>query len=316
MKSLKFNTDQIAWGLTYAFNESAAQLTTAFYQTGTAIGTAISEAQVWTNATDAQIGGALNQLGFYASTIAAQLRSSFGDGDQQVAAVLKGFGVSASNIASSLQQAFGDGDRQVASVLNQLGYSAGTIGSVLSSVYGDGQAAVYNSLQAIGAAGSSAIDQLAGVFNSGAYSPSTHPWYSVPLLLDVQGGSNAPNAPVIQYTWNGGHNQQWYVLPTDSGYAELVNRNSGQCLSVVNNSTSPGAGLVQYPCYGSPNQQWYLGVYQGNSNIMGQTKVMTSRSSGLVADVVGASTSNGTAIDQWTNNGGWNQQWYFGPAVG
>ena len=317
MKSLKFSTDQIAWGLTYAFNESAAQLTTVFYQTGTDIGTAISEAQIWTNATDAQVGGALNQLGFYASSIAAQLRTSFSDGDQQVAAVLNGVGVSASNIASSLQQAFGDTDRQAANALNKLGYSAGTIGSVLTSVYGDGQAAVYNSLQAIGAAGSSAIDQISGFFNSGAYSPSTRPWYSpVPELLDVSGASTAPNAPVIQYHYNTGRNQQWYVLPTDSGYAELVNRNSGQCLSVVNNSTSAGAGLVQYPCYGAPNQQWYLGVYQGNSNIKGQTKVMTSRSSGLVADVVGASTSDGAAIDQWTNNGGWNQQWYFGPAVG
>jgi hypothetical protein len=187
---------------------------------------------------------------------------------------------------------------------------------VLQSVYGDGQAAVYNSLQAIGAAGSSAIDQLAGVFNSGAYSPSTHPWYSVPLLMDVSGGSTVPDTTVIQYAWNGGHNQQWYVLPTDSGYAELVNRNSGQCLSVYGNSASAGTRLVQYPCSGTPNQQWYLGVYQGNSNILGQTKVLTSRSSGLVADVSGASTSNNATIEQWYPNGNWNQNWYFGPAVG
>ncbi len=36
----------------------------------------------------------------------------------------------------------------------------------------------------------------------------------------------------------------------------------------------------------------------------------------LFADVAGASTNAGAAIDQWYYNGNWNQQWYFGPAVG
>ena len=56
-------------------------------------------------------------------------------------------------------------------------------------------------------------------------------------------------APVIQYTLNFGTNQDWYVLPTDSGYAELVNRNSGQCLADPNYATGP-TGLVQMPCTG------------------------------------------------------------------
>ena len=121
---------------------------------------------------------------------------------------------------------------------------------------------------------------------------------------------------MIQWVFDFSHDQQWYVLPTDSGYAEIVNRSSGQCLSIVNNSTDAGAGLVQYPCFGGPNQQWYLDVYPGNSDITGQTKVLWSRSSGLVADVSGANTNEGAGIDQWYYNGEWNQQWYFGAAVG
>jgi hypothetical protein len=36
---------------------------------------------------------------------------------------------------------------------------------------------------------------------------------------------------------------------------------------------------------------------------------IVSRSSGKVLDVPGASTANGAIIEQWTDNGGQNQQW-------
>jgi hypothetical protein len=39
------------------------------------------------------------------------------------------------------------------------------------------------------------------------------------------------------------------------------------------------------------------------------TYLLTSKNSGLVVDVTGASTSEGTDIDQWTNNNTPNQQW-------
>jgi hypothetical protein len=68
-------------------------------------------------------------------------------------------------------------------------------------------------------------------------------------------------------------------------------------------------------CTGNPGQQWFLNVYPGQS-ITGQTKSVWNRATGLYADVSGASTTAGAAIDQWTYNGNWNQQWYFGPAVG
>jgi hypothetical protein len=195
----------------------------------------------------------------------------------------------------------------------QIGVPTQTIEAALTNAFGDGQAAIYNVLTSIGSAGSGALDALASVFNSGAYSPSAHPWYSVPLLWDVSGGSTADGAPVLQWTWNGGHNQQWYVLPTDGGFAELVNRNSGKCLAAPDYVA--GHQLIQVACTGNPGQQWFLNVYPGQS-ITGQTKSVWNRATGLYADVSGASTTAGAAIDQWTYNGNWNQQWYFGPAVG
>ena len=77
------------------------------------------------------------------------------------------------------------------------------------------------------------------------------------------------------------------MLHTDGGYAEIVSRNSGQCLSVFGNSTSARTRLVQYPCFGGTDQQrYYTG---GSGNLAGTTGKLWSRSSAMVADVAGAS---------------------------
>ena len=131
--------------------------------------------------------------------------------------------------------------------------------------------------------------------------------------LDVNGASQDAGAGLIQYTWNGGTNQDWFVLPTDSGYAELVNRNSGQCLD--NGGSSGPSNLVQEPCTGVLSQQWYLNVYAGDGNLNGQQHVLTNRYSGLVADVTGASFWPGATVEQYYYNGGNNQKWTFLPAA-
>ena len=135
--------------------------------------------------------------------------------------------------------------------------------------------------------------------------------------MDVANGSLSPNGGVIQWPWDGGHNQDWYVVPIVGGWAELVNRNSGLCLSVYNASTNPGQGLVQYNCDGAYNQWWYIGsgVYAGQS-VNGWTTTMENGGSGLFADVYGASGSQGTGLDQWYWNGAWNQSWHFSQAIG
>ena len=313
LNKLHATSYQIAWALSGAYGDAYDAVMKVLLQTGFSVDTAVTTVQYWFGAADNQIAATLAQLGYQQTQIANLLVQYYHDADARIATVFNGLGYTATSVAGTLHTVFGDTDRQVAAAFQQAGLSPGTISAALANAFGDGQAAVYNALTSIGSAGSGVLDALAGVFNSGAYSPSTHPWWSVPLLMDVSGGSTANGAPVLQWTWNGGHNQQWYLLPTDSGFAEVVNRNSGECLA------APGYGagqqLIQVSCTGDPGQQWYLGIYPGQS-ITGQTKAIWNRATGLYADVSGASTSAGAAIDQWYYNGNWNQQWYFGPAVG
>ena len=313
LNNLRATSTQIAWALASAYGDSYDTVMRVLLNTGFSVDTAVSTVKSAFGAADSQIAATLSQLGYQQTQITNLLVRFYGDADARIASVLLGLGNTATSVAGTLHTVFGDTDRQVATAFKQIGVPLQTIEAALANAFGDGPAAVYNLLNSIGSAGSGALDALGSVFNSGAYSTSTHPWWSVPLLMDVSGASTSPGAPVLQWTWNGGHNQQWYLLPTDSGFAELVNRNSGQCLA------APGYGagqqLIQVGCTGDPGQQWYLGIYPGQ-NITGQTKAIWNRATGLYADVNGASTSAGAAIDQWYYNGDWNQQWYFGPAVG
>jgi len=122
------------------------------------------------------------------------------------------------------------------------------------------------------------------------------------LALDVNGGSTANGANIIQWPQNGGNNQQWIITANGSNY-KITNRNSGLVLDVNGGSKASGAGIIQWPWNGGNNQQWTLtavatGIYK-----------VTNFNSGYLLDVTGASTTNGAAIIQYPSNGGTNQQW-------
>lgn len=148
------------------------------------------------------------------------------------------------------------------------------------------------------------IDTVTGAWAAGASAPSTtlvvrHSG----KVADVKDGSTADAAPVIQWTANGGANQQWRLLDAGGGYSRIVNVKSGKCLDVNNGSTADGAIAIQYTCNGGNNQAWQLRD-MGNG-----WSAIVARHSGKCLDVKGGSTADGYAIVQWTCNGGTNQQW-------
>jgi hypothetical protein len=127
--------------------------------------------------------------------------------------------------------------------------------------------------------------------------------------MDVSGASTANGAKIIQWSNHGGTNQQWTVHSVSGAVFTLVNVNSGKCLEVPNQSTSQGVQLDQGTCNGSTSQQWSVNPAGNGSS--GTSYSLVNVLSGLDADVFGASTSAGAAIDQWPGNGGANQTWNF-----
>jgi mannan endo-1,4-beta-mannosidase len=122
-------------------------------------------------------------------------------------------------------------------------------------------------------------------------------------VLDVNGASLAYGAPVIQYWFWGGSNQQWQVINLGNGYYKIVNRNSNQLLDISGSSTSSGSKVVQWSDNNGNSQQWQI-VDAGS----GYYKIV-NKNSGQVLDVNECSTADGASLIQWPYNNGYNQQW-------
>jgi hypothetical protein len=266
---------------------------------------------------DAQLATALAQEGYTATEVATVLLNEFQDGIFQVTALLNDNGYNGVQIAQALQTAYGANDVTVVNALNNIGYSYGGVAATVQYVFGDSAAQVIDAYGSLNLASGAIVSQVTGHFGDEPYTMSTSdPWnLYIPLLMGVSGASTSAGASVVQWGFDSSPDQFWYVLPTDSGYAEIVDENSGMCLSVAGNSPTPGTDLIQWPC-GEANysQQWYLGpngTYPNWSENNWNVGIQSRLNPGLYAEVQGQSRSDGAAIDQWSWNGGWNQVWHF-----
>src|SRR6516164_2446467 len=77
-------------------------------------------------------------------------------------------------------------------------------------------------------------------------------------VLDVQGGVSDDGAPIIQWPWHAGANQEWRLEPTGDGYFRIVSRESGKVLDVSGAVCDDGAPVIQWPWHGGANQEWRL----------------------------------------------------------
>ncbi|MEV6036806.1 RICIN domain-containing protein [Nonomuraea sp. NPDC052116] len=91
--------------------------------------------------------------------------------------------------------------------------------------------------------------------------------------------------------------------PVSGTAYRIVNHNSGKPLAVAGNSNADGAGVVQQ----AGDATWKITSSSGNAYTL--TYVPT----GKVLDVNGGDTTAGLQLQQWSANGGTNQQWYVRP---
>jgi alpha-galactosidase len=146
-----------------------------------------------------------------------------------------------------------------------------------------------------------------------AGSPSTALYYTIAnansgLQLAVSGGSTSAGAAIVQQTADGGHDQEWQLVPTGAADTyRIVNRASGQLLDVPGGSTASGTPLVQNPDDNATDSQWHVSPASGG----GYT--FAAGSDGQLADVSGASGTAGAPVVQWPADGGANQRWTLTP---
>jgi hypothetical protein len=93
------------------------------------------------------------------------------------------------------------------------------------------------------------------------------------MVLDVTGFSGDNGAPIQQWEWLGGANQQWLISPQDSSYNAFTNLNSGKVLDVTGLSLDNGALLQQWDWLDGLNQQWQIIPVQDTYQVTGYTDI-------------------------------------------
>ena len=121
--------------------------------------------------------------------------------------------------------------------------------------------------------------------------------------MDVEGGSTADGAPIIQWQCHGGPNQRWTFKQVGDNRWLIISDNSEKCLDVPRSSQERGTQLIQYRCHGGANQQFAF--YDAGDGWLYIVAVVSNQ----CVDVQGGSTANGTPVIQWPCHGGANQKW-------
>lgn len=132
--------------------------------------------------------------------------------------------------------------------------------------------------------------------------------------LDVRNGSADNNAVVQQYSANGTNAQRWFIRDSGAGYY-LQSVLGNWVLDVSGGSTANGTAIRLYTPNGTAAQRFALSSSEVTIPTDAPVTIRSAKNSGLVFDVPGASTANGTQIQLYASNGS-NAQKYRFTAVG
>lgn len=120
------------------------------------------------------------------------------------------------------------------------------------------------------------------------------------LAVQAQNASTNSGVPVVIGPPGTLGNDQWALVPTDSGFYRIMNRNSGLAMNVSGASVNSGALVIQWPFGTKTNDQW-MPISVGNGLYS-----FVNRLSGLCLDE--PKRTSGTQLDQSLYIGDANQQ--------
>jgi hypothetical protein len=120
---------------------------------------------------------------------------------------------------------------------------------------------------------------------------------SANLCLAVAAGATTTGAHVLQWTCNGGAEQDWRIRSRGAGRYEIRNDNSKMCLAIGSGSKENAAHVLQWTCRDATlDQAWQL-----SKDAKGNTQLKNVNSGQCLA-IGGGSKENGEHAIQWPCN--------------
>ncbi|RBL92012.1 RICIN domain-containing protein [Chitinophaga flava] len=139
-------------------------------------------------------------------------------------------------------------------------------------------------------------------------------WHSKKLIYPKNGGV-ADGDTIVQYSYSNDSIKKWEMGNIEAAqgkfYYVAKNLKSKKVMDVFGGSYLPGTAVIQYGFGNADNQKWelvFLGYVDADNKKLYQ---LVCKRSGLLLDVTGASYDDNAVVEQWGDNGGNNQKWYF-----
>ncbi|MFG2729175.1 RICIN domain-containing protein [Streptomyces canus] len=129
-------------------------------------------------------------------------------------------------------------------------------------------------------------------------------------VLGVANQSTANGANVLQWDDNGTLDHEWAVAPSPAGGFTFLNRLTGKYLEIPSASTTVGTAAGQWDSTSCACQRWNL-TQTALPNLSSGQYFLVNKNSGKYLEIPGASTTVGTATDQWQVSASACQLWTF-----
>ena len=135
-------------------------------------------------------------------------------------------------------------------------------------------------------------------------------------VFDLPSTNNAKSGQSVKlYGSDGYADQEWFVVETDDGYFNLVNRNNtGICLDASGSGTTAGTDVIVYTWKsGNENQKWKLAYSETIDRFDGRVVYLSPKHTGtdMVLDLCGNGTANGTQVQIYDKKETEIQRWRF-----
>jgi subtilisin family serine protease len=131
------------------------------------------------------------------------------------------------------------------------------------------------------------------------------------LCLDINGGAIRDGAPIIQWPYIGGLNQQWAVIDNgDETFSFTSAQDPTYVMDVRGGGRSSGAALILWAANGQNNQKWTLDEITQQLP-EGDYFIRTADIGNRSLDINGGSYKPGAAMLLWDFHGATNQQFHL-----
>lgn len=183
--------------------------------------------------------------------------------------------------------------RRSRAIVTGLALCGAATAAVLPATSGAASAA---QVPSTGATATATATAITGYYNFSAASDG--------LYLNVQGGSAAKDALIVQWTQTGTTSEIWHV----GRNGQIRNLNSNKCLTTNGNA---GGQLYQWPCLraAAAYQGWV--VYPAGNGFVS----IVNTYFGLYVDVYQDNFTLGGPVDAWPDNGGYSNQQFAATPV-